>query len=268
MGLLDKAGKMQTEEKVEEKTEDVKAEVEVEDAPVEVKKRERKSRRKSSTSSRKKRTRGPKTPRELPDEFVKASKPNRFARWLCDFLVNWGLIFGVLFYYAFVDSGTGNAWILVVLAILIPIGNIIVMPIMTNRTMGNFMSRTKFITYKSKPPLFVHQILYGLGFPLILFGIFVMLSDIVFAIENPAIRVVVGLCFWLVPISDWIMRIVLSEKKQGLYDLIFGAYLVHHIPTGSEKGWLAKLEKMGDFAETKFKLSERAEKGEDESSDS
>ena len=268
MGLLDKAGKMQTDEKVEEKSEVSEPELEESvEAVVEVKKRERRSSRRSP-ASKKKRTRGPRTPRELPDEFVKASKPNRFARWLCDFLVNWGLIFGVLFYYAFIDSGTGNAWILMVLAILIPIANIIVMPIMTNRTMGNFMSRTKFITYKSKPPLFVHQILYGLGFPLILFGILVMLSDIVFSIENPGIRVVVGLCFWLIPISDWIMRIVLSEKKQGLYDLIFGAYLVHHIPTGSEKGWLAKLEKMGDFAETKFKLSERSEKSDEESSDS
>ena len=263
MGLLDKAGKMQNEEKEEEVV--AAPEPEVEEV-VEVKKRERRSRRKSSASTgRKKRERGPKTPRELPDDFVKASKPNRFARWLFDFLVNWGLIFGVLFYYAFVDSGTGNAWMLVVLAILIPIGNIIVMPIMTNRTMGNFMSRTKFITYKSKPPLFVHQILYGLGFPLILFGIFVMGADI-FNIENGAVRILVGFCFWLPSLSDMITKIVMSEKKQGLYDLIFGAYLVHHIPTGSEKGWLAKLEKMGDFAETKFKLSERSEKGEEEDS--
>ena len=265
MGLLDKAGKMQNEEKEEVVT---KEEPEVEEV-VEVKKRERRSsRRKSSaSSSRKKRERGPRTPRELPDEFVKASKPNRFARWMFDFLVNWGLIFGVLFYYAFVDSGTGNAWLLVVLAILIPIGNIIVLPIMTNRTMGNFMSRTKFITYKSKPPLFVHQMLYGLGFPLILFGVFVMGADI-FSIENGAVRILVGVCFWLPSVSDLITKIVMSEKKQGLFDLIFGAYLVHHIPTGSEKGWLAKLEKMGDFAETKFKLSERSEKSDEESSDS
>ena len=50
-------------------------------------------------------------------------------------------------------------------------------------------------------------------------------------------------------------RYLFQESKQGLWDIIFNAYLVKHVPSGEETGWLAKLEGLGDFAEQKFKMN-------------
>ena len=50
-----------------------------------------------------------------------------------------------------------------------------------------------------------------------------------------------------------------SEMSQGLYDMLFGAYLVKYIPTEEEKasGVWARLENMGNFGD---QLLERQEK--------
>ena len=57
-------------------------------------------------------------------------------------------------------------------------------------------------------------------------------------------------------IDAWLCkRYLFQETKQGLWDIIFNAYLVKHVPSGEETGWLAKLEGLGDFAEQKFKMN-------------
>ena len=52
-----------------------------------------------------------------------------------------------------------------------------------------------------------------------------------------------------------------SEHNQGLYDVMFGAYLVKHIPTAEEKssGFWAKFESMGDYGD-KFAARREAKK--------
>ena len=42
-----------------------------------------------------------------------------------------------------------------------------------------------------------------------------------------------------------------SQYNQGLYDVIFGAYLVKHVPEKGEKssGFWAKFESMGDYGD-------------------
>jgi hypothetical protein len=52
-----------------------------------------------------------------------------------------------------------------------------------------------------------------------------------------------------------------SDYSQGLFDLAFSAYLVKHVATGSETGWIAKFEGLGDFGDKwQKKQAERAEK--------
>lgn len=68
-----------------------------------------------------------------------------------------------------------------------------------------------------------------------------------------------------------------SEFKQGIYDLMFGAYLVKHVPTEGEQssGFWAKLENMGNYGDqfaarreaNKQKKLEKTEESKDEESD-
>ena len=47
-----------------------------------------------------------------------------------------------------------------------------------------------------------------------------------------------------------------SDYSQGLFDLAFSSYLVKHVATGEETGWLARFESLGDFGD---KLQQRTE---------
>ena len=40
-----------------------------------------------------------------------------------------------------------------------------------------------------------------------------------------------------------------SDFSQGTIDLVFSAYLVKHVATGEETGWLARFESLGDFGD-------------------
>jgi hypothetical protein len=50
----------------------------------------------------------------------------------------------------------------------------------------------------------------------------------------------------------WVVNFFLkknSDYSQGMFDLLFSAYSVKHVSTGSETGWLAKFEGLGDLGE-------------------
>ena len=40
-----------------------------------------------------------------------------------------------------------------------------------------------------------------------------------------------------------------SDFSQGTIDLLFSSYLVKHVATGDETGWLARFESLGDFGD-------------------
>ena len=52
-----------------------------------------------------------------------------------------------------------------------------------------------------------------------------------------------------------------SDYSQGLFDLAFSSYLVKHVASGDETGWLARFESLGDFGDKwAQRSSERQEK--------
>ena len=73
--------------------------------------------------------------KSLPNEFQLAKKPARFARSLVDFICTYGAFLAVLGTFAFVDGDFTYLWIV---ALLVMLFNMFVMPIMTNRTIGNY----------------------------------------------------------------------------------------------------------------------------------
>ena len=187
--------------------------------------------------------------RALPDEFVLAGKPARFARALIDFLASYGWLMPIL-----AIEGMGTFWnptYFYIAGLLIFVFNLIVLPIMTNRTIGNFVSITKFVTHHGSPPFFLHLTLRGLNFGFFAGGLIALL------IGFPTMdSVVLGIGFGLLAIcfADYVVKKVRHEKQQGLYDSMFNAYLVSHVRSGDEEGWLGRLESLADFGESRFKL--------------
>ena len=248
MGLLDKAAEKKAEPKVVEvekpKRERRKRKEKAEIEPVVVGSKEKKPRR-----ERKKKE--PSPPKVIPNEFELAGRLNRFAVGLANFVVNWGLVVTAIVMSAFLNA---NPTLIIIGGILLAITNIVVLPIFMGRNLGQFISRTKYINSKSERPLFLHALLNNLNFPLFLMGLILILMG-----SGKGDYALLGggvFSSSILLIDSWLCkRYLFQESKQGLWDIIFNAYLVKHVPSGEETGWLAKLEGLGDFAEQKFKMN-------------
>ena len=200
--------------------------------------------------------------RNLPDEFVLAGKPAKFARTLIDFLVTYGWLMPIM-----AIEGMGTFWnptYFYIAGSLLFMFNLVVLPVMTNRTIGNFVSITKFVTHNGDPPMFLHLTLRGLNFGFFAGGLIALL------IGFPTMdSVILGIGFGMLAIcfADYVVKKVRHEKQQGLYDSMFNAYLVSHVRSGDEEGWLGRLESLADFGESRFKLggSEDEESEDDDS---
>ena len=127
--------------------------------------------------------------------------------------------------------------------------------------LGQFVSRTKFIRGDGTNPLFLHGILVNMTGLLSLIGIIHRLHAIPivdrFRQHHGHHHVQFGTIFIILWFIDRFLRNG-SEMGQGLYDLVFGAYLVKYVPSDDEKatGIWARLENMGNFGDQLLKRQE------------
>ena len=269
MGLLDKSKNMDT---TAMKTPEVtKAAVVAEKAAKPAKPvREKKIKEKKAKKARPKRVRG------LPDDYQLAERVPRYISWLVNFIVNFGLIIGAIPLMMF-DSGASGTpiytWMLVG-SFLVIVLNIFILPIYTKRNVGQFVSRTKYMNAMGNPANFMHGILSGMMGFLSLIGLFLVGFNAQDIAEDTTSLVyfIVGILlviFWFV--NNSFRRN--SDVNQSLVDMMFAVYLVKHIPTGSETGWLLRLENLGDFGaryekRIKAKEAKQTKKSEEEESNS
>ena len=203
----------------------------------------------------------------LPEGFVYASPNARRIGWFTNFVVNVGPIFGFLFSVAILDAFT-TIFALVALAALAL--NLFVVPIMTGRTLGDFVSRTKNITSAGTKTNFLHAFfsnsagilaLMGLVFLMIFAGS--MLSTKGSEQMWASIFSILGLIFLVLFFVNYTMKSG-SESNQGLYDTMFGSFLVKHIPAEGEvsTGFIGKLESLASHGDryTKRKEEQDAKK--------
>jgi hypothetical protein len=193
-------------------------------------------------------------PQGLPENYETASPNARRIAWFTNFVVNLGPVFGFLFSVAILDAFT-TIFALVALAALTL--NLIVIPIMSGRTLGNFVSRTKNITSSGSKPNFLHALfvnstgilaLTGLVFLMIFAGS--MLSTKGSEQMWASVWSILGIIFIILFFINSSMKRG-NEMNQGLYDSIFGAFLVKHIPAEGEvsTGFIGKLESMASYGD-------------------
>ena len=193
-------------------------------------------------------------PTGLPEGYELAGKMPRYIGWLINFGWNFGVAIGLLSIISTgADSDLTLGWIASLLMITI---NWLVLPIWTGRNIGEFVSRTKYINSSGNKPVFIHAILNNsIGF-LSLIGLILLMANFQNISSGGMPWFITGVVF----ILFWIVNFFFkrnSDFSQGTIDLLFSSYLVKHVSTGEETGWLARFESLGDFGDKWQQSSQR-----------
>lgn len=261
MGLLDK---------VESTEKDIKKAKPVAVAkPVEAKpspKKEKKEKKPKKVKVKKARPEG------LSSEFEIAPKLSRVICWWVNFTANFALLIAALVMNVLTgaNSGGGANTTLFIIAFLVLIFNAIFLPIYTGRNLGQYTSSTRSIRGDGSKPLFLHGLFVNNLGLLSLVGfimIFTQAGQIADGGTTPIVFTSVGAVFMVLWIVNWQFTRN-SELNQGLFDLLFSAYLVRYIPEEkATSGFRARLESMSQFGEKYAqRVEERAKAREEKAS--
>lgn len=267
MGLLDKveSNEKGTAENTPAKA--VKAAKVAKAAPVAAKTTPVKAKKEKKEKAKKARPAG------LSSEFEIAPKLSRVISWWVNFVANFSILIAALFMSAFTGGQSGGleTTILFIVAILVWFFNAVFLPFYTGRNLGQYTSSTRYIRGDGTKPIFLHGLFVNNLGLMSLVG-FIMLFTQVGQISDggttPIVMTSIGAVFMILWIVNWQFSRN-SDLNQGLFDLIFGSYLVRYVPEEkATSGFRARLESMSQFGEKYAKrVEERSKAREDKVSE-
>jgi len=259
LGLLEKAGQIESGEPSVDKPEIVEPESVkeaseriVQPDPVKTKK-EKKSRRKKTRKPREKKVRAPKV---LPEDSELASPTQFRIKKYSDFLVSWGWTIPLVGFTAWGNDFQPTIFVLAGMGLIA--FNLGFMAYTTGRTTGNWITRTIYVNTKGEKPHQSYIFLKGMTFPLVILGIIAILTATATGLTENAgkIQLALGLFFLLPPLLDYLFYRFKSDDL-GLWDTLYGGvWLVKTAKTAESKGWLKRLEQLGDYTEAQGWLSD------------
>jgi hypothetical protein len=258
MGLLEKAGKIQTDEIIVETPAPVVAAVEEPDQTKVIKKGKRNRKDKKIKKSRPVKEKKIRAPKTLPDEFENATNLQKRTRRFVDFAVSYGWSIPLIGLLGF--GGSSDPTYFIILGGLLTIGNLAILPAYTNRSMGNWVSRTRYVNTRGESPIWPYLSLKGLTTLFVLissFSILVIMSELSLGDTTiGSIFRVIGLLLVIPPLIDYFMY-KRRANGLGIWDTFFGGvWMVKTNKSAEAKGWLKRLESLGDFAESRGLLKE------------
>ena len=208
-------------------------------------------------------------PAGLSSEFEIAPKLSRVICWWVNFIANFSVLIGALFMSAFTGGSSGGleTTILFIVAILVWLFNAIFLPFYTGRNLGQYTSSTRYIRGDGTKPMFLHSLFVNNIGLLSLIG-FVMVFTQAGSISDggtaPIVMTSIGAVFMVLWIINWQFTRN-SDLNQGLFDLMFGSYLVRYSPEEkATSGFRARLESMSQFGEKYAKRVEERAKAKEE----
>ena len=258
MGLLDKVDNLDDEKPVKAKAKPAKAVAKAKPKPAKAAKakpaKAAKAKPAKPAKASKKEKKEPKIrPTGLPEGYELSGNMPRYIGWLINFAWNFGVLIGTLSIFMFGDPDMTLPFLLAALMI---ISNWMILPIWTGRNIGEFVSRTKYINSSGNKPIFFHAILNNsLGYMFLMGFLFVGVNFQNISSTTGMTYVIVGAILMIIWIVNFFFK-KNSDYSQGLFDLAFSSYLVKHVSTGEETGWLARFESLGDFGDKWQKRSE------------
>ena len=212
-------------------------------------------------------------PASLSSEFEIAPKLSRVIGWWVNFIANFSVLIAGLVMSALTGGSSGGleTTILFLVAIVVLFFNAIFLPIYTGRNLGQYTSSTRYIRGDGSKPLFLHSLFVNNIGLLSLIGfimVFVQAGQISGGGTAPIVMTSIGSVLMILWIVNWQFARN-SELDQGLFDLMFGAYLVRYVPEEkATSGFRARLESMSQFGEKYAKrVEERAKVREEKASE-
>jgi len=252
MGLLEKAGKIKDDDKPK------KAAVKANKAKAKPVKAAKAKPEKKLKTAREPRERKVRVPRVMPDDFKLAGKAGIFARRLVDIIVSYSGLVGLI---VFTASGTFFDPTLFLIGAVIPLLlNMIILPMKTNRTVGMFLTRTRFVNSKGNHPHWTHLFLSNLTTLFMLIGLSALLMGTA-NLSDPSTKssgmqaIGFSVVFLLVPITDYVVTKLrkANGQSQNMYDAMYGCWYVvaERAETSDDSRWMSRLESLGDWGEKK-----------------
>ena len=256
MGLLDKVESNETKAPKKATAKAAKATKVAEAVPVAAKAAKPKKEKKPKVKKAR--------PASLSSEFEIAPKLSRVISWWVNFIANFSVLIAGLVMSALTGGSSGGleTTILFMVAIVALFFNALFLPIYTGRNLGQYTSSTRYIRGDGSKPLFLHSLFVNNIGLLSLIG-FIMVFTQAGAISDggtaPIVMTSIGAVLMILWIVNWQFSRN-SELDQGLFDLMFGAYLVRYVPEEkATSGFRARLESMSQFGEKYAKrVEERA----------
>ena len=256
MGLLDKVESNETKEPKKAVAKAAKAAKVAEAVPVAAKAAKPKKEKKPKVKKAR--------PASLSSDFEIAPKLSRVISWWVNFIANFSVLIAALVMSALTGGSSGGleTTILFLVAIVVLFFNAIFLPIYTGRNLGQYTSSTRYIRGDGSKPLFLHSLFVNNIGLLALIGfimVFVQVGQISGGGTAPIVMTSIGAVLMVLWIVNWQFSRN-SELDQGLFDLMFGAYLVRYVPEEkATSGFRARLESMSQFGEKYAKrVEERA----------
>lgn len=261
MGLLDKVESNETKATKKAPAKAAKAAKVVEAVPVAAKAAKPKKEKKAKVKKAR--------PASLSSDFEIAPKLSRVISWWVNFIANFSILIAGLVMSALTGGSSGGleTTILFIVAIVVLFFNAIFLPIYTGRNLGQYTSSTRYIRGDGSKPLFLHSLFVNNIGLLSLIGfimVFVQVGQISGGGTAPIVMTSIGSVLMVLWIVNWQFSRN-SELDQGLFDLMFGAYLVRYVPEEkATSGFRARLESMSQFGEKYAKRVEERAKVRDE----
>ena len=265
MGLLDKVESNETKKPKKATAKAAKAAKVAEAVPVAAKAAKPKKEKKPKVKKAR--------PASLSSEYEIAPKLSRVISWWVNFIANFSVLIAGLVMSALTGGSSGGleTTILFIVAIVALFFNALFLPIYTGRNLGQYTSSTRYIRGDGSKPLFLHSLFVNNIGLLSLIG-FIMVFTQAGTISDggtaPIVMTSIGAVLMILWIVNWQFSRN-SELDQGLFDLMFGAYLVRYVPEEkATSGFRARLESMSQFGEKYAKrVEERAKVREEKASE-
>ena len=261
MGLLDKVESNETKPTKKAPAKAAKAVKVAEAVPVAAKPAKTKKEKKPKVKKAR--------PASLSSEFEISPKLSRVISWWVNFIANFAVLIAALVMSALTGGSSGGleTTILFLVAIVVLFFNAIFLPIYTGRNLGQYTSSTRYIRGDGSKPLFLHSLFVNNIGLLALIGfimVFVQAGKISGGGTSPIVMTSIGAVLMVLWIVNWQFSRN-SDLDQGLFDLMFGAYLVRFIPEEkATSGFRARLESMSQFGEKYAKRVEDRAKAREE----
>ena len=278
MGLLEKAGNVQKEEKkptkVAKATKVVKAEKEAEkfnQAVAKAAKKVEPSPKDSKKAAKVKKAtpKKVKTPRvkkerilkQFPEGFDEVNKARSWFRTSVDLVVNFSL-FSFYLLTNIVAGGASDLTYVLILSLILPIFNLVFMPYKTGRTVGQWITTTRYVNSRGNNPPFLFHLLKSSPVISYLSGAGAFLVLISASTEwtpgMTGVVVTLFLLFLLVP-GDWLFK-KFHHQSFGIWEYLFGGVWNARAQKGegsTGNKLFQRLESLSDYTESKGWLEDK-----------